>query len=132
MFAKGLFMFFLFCLGALMFRSQAVPEYGRSAAETMGYVFLGLFTNHGDFDLNLLQSVFGAGLTEFRTIGPAEQILAMAAGLVFFHIVQYRQGLFERWRQHDPWLLILAAAALFGLLLPAIAVDSHQFIYFVF
>ncbi|MBX7058956.1 MAG: MBOAT family protein [Leptospirales bacterium] len=141
MILKGAFMFLLFCLGALMFRSQPVAHYGHSAAAIMAEMFGGLFTHYGSWraafaaggaDMAMLQSVFGDDLFVFRNIGPAERIALMAAGVTLFHMIQFQPGIFERWRRLDSFLLPLAAVIVLGWLMPAIAVDSHQFIYFVF
>lgn len=139
---KTAFMFFLFCLGALMFRAQPVPEYGKSASAIMVDIFAGLFT-HGpnaaalDYasaggDAALFASVFGAEALRLNEISPIESALLMFIVMFFFQYIQYKPGLFEKWRRHDPVLLILAAMIIGGLLMPAIAVGSHQFIYFVF
>ncbi len=145
---KILFMFWLFCLGALMFRSNPV-EYadGRfySSGWIMAEIFGGLFTHWpaaalqdfiaGGGDPTHAQHVFGEDVFTLRSLSNWEPIFVMTLGVVFFHIVQYREtspAFLERLRRYDPWLLLITGAVVGGLVMPATAVGSHQFIYFVF
>lgn len=144
---KILFMFFLFSLGAIMFRSQRVvypaPDTrSYSSGYIMGEMFAGLALNTPDAarddyaaagaDPALTEAVFGPEIFTLNDIGHSETFLYMFAALIFFHVIQYRPGLFERWRRYDFWLILLAGAITGGILLPTMAEAAHQFIYFVF
>ncbi len=141
---KGLFMFVLFAIGALMFRSQAVviEDTLISSTQIMGQMLGGLFTNWPDRlsqiysatggDAATLSAVFGPQVFALSEIPQPDTIAAMFAVLIFFHVIQYRPGIFEGLRRFDPILLPLAGAVTGGFLLPALSQSGHQFIYFVF
>ncbi len=141
---KGLFMFVLFAIGALMFRSQPVMmgETLISSTRIMGQMLGGLFVNWPDrlmdvyastgADASALSAVFGSQVFALSEIPQPDTIAGMFVALIFFHFVQYKPGFFERWRRFDPYLLPLAGAITGGFLLPALSQSGHQFIYFVF
>ncbi len=116
---KVMFMFFLFVLGAIMFRSQPVrTDTGIVTGETiMIQMLAGLFTH------------FGEG---YRFIGYTDTFLMMTLSGMFFHYIQYKPEHFQRFRKYDPYLLPAAAALTGGWLIPAYMVNANQFIYFVF
>ena len=142
--AKVVFMFFIFTLGAIMFRSNPVhtPEYSRSSSQIMGEMLGGLFTNteqkfkadlkQESIQPDVVESLFGPEIFELKQIGQLDTLLAMFIGLLFFHWLQYAPHHFERLRKHDPWLLILSSAIICGFLLPITITGAHKFIYFVF
>ena len=147
---KVAFMFFLFCLGAIMFRSQplhytdpfngTVLEY--SSARMMLEHLAGLVMHWPGLSLSdytaaggdpaLAFAIFGEDIFRLNALDNYEPILVMFLALGFFHLVQYRQGLFENWRKYDPYLLLASGAIVAGVIMPATAVGSHSFIYFVF
>lgn len=137
-------MFFLFSLGAIMFRSQKVlhGDHIYSSGKIMTQMIGGIFTNHGDrlFD-NYIQSggsadltlaAFGKDIFAFEQIGRYDTLFFLFLGLFFFHMIQYRPQYFQRFRKYDPYLLTACATVTGGYILPLIATGSHQFIYFVF
>ena len=142
--AKTALMFFLFSMGALMFRSQEVvsPDRTYSSSEIMGEIFSGMYKNTSNVvaadyeqaggDRKMLQIGFGRNIYKLNEIGPADDLIFMFLALFLFHWVQYREGLLLRFRKYDAWLLIAAASILGGILMPSLATDAHQFIYFVF
>ena len=147
---KVAFMFFLFCLGAIMFRSQPLRYVDGLTGQTIDYsaarvmidYLAGLITNMpgrvlAEFtaaggDAAFATNVFGSDVFRMNALSNWEPILVMFLGLGFFHLIQYRQGLFDAWRKYDPYLLVICGAIVCGVIMPAIAVGSHSFIYFVF
>lgn len=141
---KTAFMFLLFSIGALFFRTQKVvhPDREYSTLHMLGEVFGGIFTNHAssaaaDYakaggDVAALQSVFGSGILELKTIGPVDTILWMFCGLAVFHWLQYSPERLERLREPSYRWLFAAAALIGGLMLPSLVSGTGQFIYFVF
>jgi len=141
---KIFIMFVFFSIGALMFRTLPVkyPDRQYSSGHIMTEIFAGLVTNgpgeaRSDFiraggDAVQSELVFGPSVFRLNEITPIDTILFMFVGLFLFHLLQYRPEMLEKYRKYDPWLLLAASAILGGLLLPAIAVGGHQFIYFVF
>ncbi|MCB1310229.1 MAG: MBOAT family protein [Leptospiraceae bacterium] len=143
--AKVAFVFFVFCLGALMFRSHPVKyQDGRdySSGHIMSEIFAGLVVNTPDAarddymeaggDVQFAEEIFGEEIFTLNDSGQGDSFVYMFLALAFFHLVQYREGLFERWRKYDFWLLLLTGGIIAGILLPAMAGSAHQFIYFVF
>jgi len=141
---KVIFMFFLFSVGALMFRTQRVqfPDRAYSTLHMLIEIFGGIFTNgslssQADFgaaggDTHQMLSVFGSQMFEAKHIGPIDTILWMFVGLAFFHWVQYSPERFEKVREHSGKLLLATAAIVGGLMLPSLVNGTGQFIYFVF
>ena len=141
---KGFFMFILFAIGALMFRSQPVlmSDVVISSTRIMGQMLGGLFVNWPDSianayaasggDVSMITAVFGSQVLAMSEIPQIDTISFMFLVLIFFHIVQYKPGIFESWRKFDPVLLPVAGAITGGFLLPALSQSGHQFIYFVF
>jgi len=139
-----LFIFFLFSIGAIMFRSQKVvhPGYTRTSGEIMVEMLSGLIHSSSDAvadgyrksggDPELVQSAFGDDLFAPRDLAPYNTIVAMFVALFLFHLFQYRKEWFERYRKYDPYLILFFGALFGGLILPVTAVGGHQFIYFVF
>jgi D-alanyl-lipoteichoic acid acyltransferase DltB (MBOAT superfamily) len=142
--AKVAFMFFLFSLGAIMFRSQPVHHNGHdhSSGEIMVHMLSGLFTNGPDMirnsyinsggDAEILTSVFGNAIFAPQIIPNIESLTLVFIFMTFFHLIQYRSDLFERWRKYDPVLLIAVSMFMGGYMMPVNITGSHQFIYFVF
>ncbi len=147
---KVAFMFFLFCLGAIMFRSQPVRFVDSISGEMQIFSSASVMVDHlaglathwpgmvydafvaAGGDSAYTTAVFGADVFQLNRMSNWEPILFMFLGLGFFHLVQYREGLFEQWRRYDPYLLAVAGTIVCGIIMPAVAVGSHSFIYFVF
>jgi alginate O-acetyltransferase complex protein AlgI len=141
---KVLFMFFLFSLGALMFRTQPVVFADRSYStlHMLTEVFAGAFSNGQlealtDFkaaggDAGQMFAIFGSQIFNARHIGPPDTILWMFMGLCFFHWIQYAPERFEKFRAHSGKLLLATSAIVGGLLIPSLVTGTSQFIYFVF
>lgn len=141
---KGFFMFILFAIGALMFRSQPVKigETIISSTQIMGQMLGGLFVNwpnrlasvysSAGGDSTLTQSIFGSDLFSFSNMTQLDTIGFMFVLLIFFHIVQYRPGIFEKYRKYDPYLIVATGGVIGGFIIPALVQSGHQFIYFVF
>ena len=141
---KILLVFGLFAGSAFMFRAQPVDhgDYQRSSAYIMGAMFTGVVANTEDAarddyveaggDADLMEMTFGSDVFDLKTIPQTDQIIFITLLIFFFNLIQYRDGLLDRFRPYDPWLLLIIGAILGGLLMPALAVGSAQFIYFVF
>ncbi|MBI3394306.1 MAG: MBOAT family protein, partial [Spirochaetia bacterium] len=141
---KIFFMFCMFSVGALFFRTQKVVYEDRvySSGHMLVEVFGGMVKNApADARVQFIkaggspalpESVFGPDVFTLNDVGQYGTIVYMFALLVLFHFFQYRPGMFERWRKYDAYLLLGAGAVMGGILLPWIAIASHQFIYFVF
>lgn len=141
---KVLLMFYLFSVGALLFRAQKVVHEDRvySSGHMMVEMVKGSFLNRDDDarndyvraggDADAVEAAFGSDIFTMKTIGSIELIAFLFALLFLIHWFQYKQASFERIRKYDPILLAVAGAVLGGILLPSVAVASHQFIYFVF
>ncbi|MCE9596645.1 MAG: MBOAT family protein [Spirochaetia bacterium] len=141
---KILFMFFLFSLGALMFRTQPVVFADRSYStlHMLTEVFSGAFSNGHlealtDFkaaggDAGQIFAIFGSQIFDARHIGPPDTILWMFIGLCFFHWVQYAPERFDKFKEHSGKLLLATSAIVGGLLIPSLVSGTSQFIYFVF
>ncbi len=142
--AKGALVFSLFSLSAFMFRAMPVNhgDHTHGSGEIMWALCKGLVTNtesatrsayaSAGGDADLIELTFGTGVMNLEPMPGLEQILFISLWMLFFNMVQYRAGWLERFRKYDPWLLLLIGALLGGILMPALAVGSNQFIYFVF
>ena len=141
---KTLFMFLMFSIGALFFRTQKVvyPDREYSTLHMLGEVFGGIFANTAGSaeaeyaaaggDVLALKSVFGPGILDLRTIGPVDTILWMFMALAFFHWIQYSPERLDRLRESSWKWLFVCAAILGGLMIPSLVSGTGQFIYFVF
>ena len=137
-------MFFLFSIGAIMFRSQKVDfeDHSYSSGEIMVHMLSGIAVNTSNGfskqysenggDSELISSVFGNDIFSLKSIGKYDTIFIMFLGLIFFHLVQYRPKMLERFRKYDPYLITAISMILGGYIIPLVATGSHQFIYFVF
>ena len=142
--AKAFFVFMLFAFSALLFRAQPIQPDGisYSSERAMAKIVGGVFTNQADDpgdtyqeaggDLTLANMTFGEDIFYLKEMGSADNILFMFLMLIFFHMVQYKDGLFNSWRKYDFWLLLIGGAILGGVLMPSLAVSGGAFIYFVF
>jgi D-alanyl-lipoteichoic acid acyltransferase DltB (MBOAT superfamily) len=140
---KGMFMFLLFSIGALFFRTQPVrfADHSYTTWQMLGHVFGGIFTNTDGELLSTIRAagmdpaqigmIFGPSALELRRIGPMDTIIWMFFALGFFHWVQYSPARFARFKE-QPWLLGAVAALLGGILIPSLVSGTGQFIYFVF
>ena len=141
---KVVFMFFLFALGAIMFRSQKVIVEDRiyPGSEIMGLMLSGIVTNtdtsfesglrNQGVDTEEILSVFGPDTLELKSPAFLDSFAFMFLFMFLFHMIQYFPGLLQRFRKWDPVLLPLTAAFLGGWILPLNVTGAHQFIYFVF
>ncbi len=147
---KVAFMFFLFCLGAIMFRSQPLNYVDGVTGESFHFSSARMMVDHlagvwtqwpglvvGQFtaaggDTDFAYSIFGDDVMQLNSMRNWEPILTMFLALGFFHLVQFRDGLFDAWRKYDPYLLLACGTVVAGWIMPAVAVGSHSFIYFVF
>ncbi|HMZ38535.1 MAG TPA: hypothetical protein PLD60_17965, partial [Leptospiraceae bacterium] len=139
----GMFMFLLFSIGALFFRTQPVrfADHSYTTWQMLGHVFGGIFTNTDGELLSTIRAagmdpaqigmIFGPSALELRRIGPMDTIIWMFLALGFFHWVQYSPARFARFKE-QPWLLGAVAALLGGILIPSLVSGTGQFIYFVF
>lgn len=141
---KAIFMFVLFSIGAIMFRSQVSRVGGLtiSSGKIMLQMLTGLFTNlpgqlEGIYtssggDLRIAQAVFGRGVMDLSEMPMLESFALAAIFMILFHIPQYRPDLLSRFKRWDPYLLLVVGAIVGGFLLPAFSQSGHQFIYTVF
>jgi len=143
---KIFLMFVLFSIGAIMFRSQRVHYPDGRLKHTSGHIMqemlVGTVTHfpgsarreyvHAGGDDLLAEMTFGPDVLRLKEIGPMDNILFMFLALFFFHLIQYKENLFAKWRKYDFWLLLIIGAIMGGILMPALATGGHQFIYFVF
>ncbi|GIX40738.1 MAG: acyltransferase [Leptospiraceae bacterium] len=141
---KILFIFYLFILGALMFRSHKVifPDKEYRSVEIMGQLLKGSFINgsnklkneflNNQGDIQLIESVMGKDFFSMNKIPYIDTFIGMVLLTLLFHWFQYKPEHFQKLRKYDFYLLVLAAGIICGILLPALAQTGHQFIYFVF
>ncbi len=139
-----LIVFFVFVLGAIMFRSQPVKLANGviKSDQIMVEMLTGLFTNSegqvksiladSSIDSNLYSAVFGEELFRSEKIEYPGTIFLMFLAVFFFHCVQYFKPFFLKFRKYDRVLIPVSATLLGGYLLPVVITGSHQFIYFVF
>jgi len=141
---KILFIFYLFVLGALMFRSNKVvfadKEY--RSVEIMGQLLKGSFVNNSskikneflinNGDVDFIYDVMGKNFFSMNQIPYLDTFFGLVLLTMFFHWIQYKPEHFQRFRKYDFYLLLFIGGITFGLLLPALAQSGFQFIYFVF
>ncbi len=141
---KILFIFYLFSLGALMFRSQPViienKEY--RSVEIMLQLLKGSFVNNhnkiseefkkNNGDAEFIEKVMGNQFLNMNQILYLDTFSGMVLLTLFFHWIQYKPEYFKSLRKYDFYLLLVAYGIVFGVILPALSQTGHQFIYFVF
>lgn len=139
---KVLFIFYLFVLGALMFRANSVkfPEKEFRSVEIMLQLLKGSFLNtnsklkneflenHGDLDF--IEKIMGKEFFKMNEIPYLDTFIAMVLLTILFHIIQYKKDFIEKF--NHPILIFLLAGIIGGILLPSLAKTGSQFIYFVF
>lgn len=139
---KVLFIFYLFVLGALMFRANSVkfPEKEFRSVEIMLQLLKGSFLNtnsklkneflenHGDLDF--IEKIMGKEFFKMNEIPYLDTFITMVLLTILFHIIQYKKDFIEKF--NHPILIFLLAVIIGGILLPSLAKTGSQFIYFVF
>jgi D-alanyl-lipoteichoic acid acyltransferase DltB (MBOAT superfamily) len=142
--AKILFVFYLFCLGALMFRSNKVvfPDKEYRSVEIMGQLLKGSFVNgqnklknefiHHNGDRELIEFIMGKNFFSMNKISYLDTFITMVLLTLLFHWIQYRPESLKKFQKYEFYLLLLSAGIIGGIILPALAQTGHQFIYFVF
>ncbi|MCS7205999.1 MAG: MBOAT family protein [Leptospiraceae bacterium] len=140
---KILFIFYLFSLGALMFRSQSVsyPEKQFHSVEIMLQLLKGSYGNFHDKvekeflenqgDGEFVKSVMGKEFFTTKQIDYLDTFTFYVLMTLFFHWIQYKPEHFARWK-YNFFLLFVVGSLTFGILLPTLSTTSQQFIYFVF
>ncbi|GBF50239.1 acetyltransferase [Leptospira ryugenii] len=132
---KALFVFVLFSISGLMFRSNN--------ASSMVDLFVGLFLNFQSFFSETLLSshnswLYGASqilssepIFRFSHIENLERVTYMGFALVVFHLFQYFPGYWTRFRKYDAILVpILGVITIF--MLATLSQDGGDFIYYKF
>lgn len=139
---KVLFIFYLFVLGALMFRANSVkfPEKEFRSVEIMFQLLKGSFVNtdsklKNEFlknqgDLSFIEMTMGKDFLKMNEIPFLDSFIFLVLLTIGFHIIQYKKDFVERFSH--PILVFLLAGIIGGILLPTLAKTGNQFIYFVF
>ncbi len=140
---KVLFIFYLFSLGALMFRASSIsfPEREYSSVEVMYQLLKGSFVNGKDKlkdeflqnngDIVFINQTMGEDFFKLNRITFEDTFLILVLMTLLFHILQYNTNLIDKYISH-PFVLFLLAGFIGGILLPVLAKTGNQFIYFVF
>ncbi|MFN3603644.1 MAG: MBOAT family O-acyltransferase [Leptonema sp. (in: bacteria)] len=140
---KVLLIFYLFSLGALMFRANPVqfPEKEYRSVEIMIQLLKGSFMNtsskikeefiqnKGDYEF--IKNTMGENFLEMNQIPYLDTYLVMFLMTLVFHILQYQSKLIENYATRL-WLLVFMFMLFGGIIIPALAKTGNQFIYFVF
>ncbi len=134
-FLKAFFVFFLFSISGLMFRSNN--------AASMVDLFAGIFThfphtleqhlsNQNNSWLVSATSLFGNGsIFSFSNIENLERVSYMSVALILFHHFQYFPEYWTRFRKYDVFLAPLCGI-LTIFLLATLSQDGGDFIYYKF
>lgn len=142
-FLKILFIFYLFSLGALMFRANSIsfPEKEYSSVEVMYQLLKGSFFNGKDKlkdeflesegDIVFIHNTMGENYLNMNEIPFLDTFMVLALMTLAFHILQLNPVLIDKYISHPVFLFFLAGIV-GGILLPALAKSGNQFIYFVF
>ncbi|MCZ8342283.1 MAG: MBOAT family protein [Leptospira sp.] len=133
--AKALFVFILFSISGLMFRSND--------GTSMVILFKGIFTHFSGGLESLVMttenkwmvgasSLFGSGSSfQYRHIENLERMIYTSSALLFFHHLQYFPEYWERFRKFDRILVpVLGVVTIF--LLATLSQDGGEFIYYKF
>lgn len=133
---KASFVFILFSISGLMFRSNS--------AESMVVLFQGLVVNSQNMLTEILMSgeqsswivgsaelVAGSGIFHLDRIQDLERVFYLFIALVLFHIIQYFPEKMEKFRKYDS-ILMPSLGVLTIFLLTMLSQDGGEFIYYKF
>ncbi len=133
--SKAFFVFFLFSISGLMFRSNS--------ATSMIDLFTGIFINSpnslvsaiGYSNLDWLaihsQKIAGNSFFQLSRIENLERVGYMALALILFHHVQYYPEKWGKLKKYDPYLLVFSGMVTV-FLLATLSQDGGDFIYYRF
>lgn len=132
---KALFVFILFSISGLMFRSNDT--------NSMISLFVGIFThfssgleaivaNTSNVWMVSATGILGAGSSfQYLHIENLERMIYTSIALLFFHHVQYFPEYWEKFRKQDVWLVpTIGIITIF--LLATLSQDGGEFIYYKF